>query len=114
MPPPSFWFSTDQTVSLSEAHLGQTLTLPRQSISMPTGAWPEPTPSELATLTFHVTAWGDRSRLQQSVCLAVLRGHRRVPAIARYLRVGQRDVNAALADLVGSGLLWNGPELMFR
>lgn len=79
---------------------------------MVTGAWPEPTPSELATLTFHVTAWGDRTRAQQSICLAVLRGHRSVPEIARYLDLGQRNVEEEVSELIGQGLLWEGRRLM--
>jgi hypothetical protein len=66
-----------------------------------TSAWPEPTPAELATLTFHVTAWGSRTRVQQSICLAILRGHYHVHGIARYLRLGRAEIESALTDLIG-------------
>jgi hypothetical protein len=79
-----------------------------------TGAWPEPTADELSTLTIHITSWGSRTRLQQSICLAVLRGHRGVGEIARYLGVGRTDVESEVADLIGEGLLWDGTKLILH
>jgi DNA-binding NarL/FixJ family response regulator len=81
---------------------------------METSAWPEPAPSELATLTLHVTEWGQRTRAQQSICLAILRGHCSVPEIARYLHLGQRTVEEEVSGLIGQGLLWDSHRLMIH
>jgi hypothetical protein len=77
-------------------------------------AWPEPTAAELASLVIHVTEWGDRSREQQAICLAVLRGYQRIPDIAHYLGLGDRGVAAAVADLIGQGLLWDDHRLLLH
>ncbi len=79
-----------------------------------TGSRPEPTASELATLALHITAWGSRSRVQQAICLAILRGHRYVPDIARYLRLGKPEIESALEDLIGEGLLWDVHKLLLH
>lgn len=78
------------------------------------GAWPEPTDDELATLTLHVTEWGSRTKLQQSVCLAILRRHCYIRDIARYLQIGEHDIGSALTDLIGNGLLWDHQRLLLR
>lgn len=79
-----------------------------------TGAFPDPTAAELTTLTFHITEWGSRTRMQQALCLAILRGYCHVPEIARYLHLGRHEVESALADLIGNGLLWDNQKLMFH
>jgi len=94
--------------------LGECFVGPEEDALAVAVVWPEPTAGELATLKFHISAWGNRTHLQQSICLAILRGHDQVPEIAKYLHMGKTEVKTAVAELVGQGLLWDNQRLLLH
>lgn len=75
-----------------------------------------PTAEEAATMRQHVNHWDQRDPWQQSVCIALRRGHATIDGIAEYLEVTPDQVWHAVRPLLGQGLHYDDSlgKLFFR
>jgi len=81
---------------------------------METDPYLTPTKDEVATLRFHISQWDELDAWPKSVSVAIVRGHRTAKEIAAHLGVSDEQLDTALRQLIGNGVVCDNGNLLLK